>query len=282
MARISHQPAAIKDCGDALLAEPRLASSGRCVGRRATPHSPYWLILLSIYAILSIRAVPAAGNPVKRDVWNSGRCGGSFDAPSQNPAAVPNSIRTTAGTWLEKRRLDRRAVAFNQVTKTNLEDTLSAPRNGTQGLDIGSPNGLYAFIWSDGNPRLAQWDGTAKVVKNRWFLLRQPLAVGGCPLVDYNGTSVGEIFVSCGTRIVLSVNVTTSAGVKARSVAIDNTGTIRYYGPKPSSGTAPLLLTISPTTGNFTGSPTSNLKTWIWTTTTTRVSLAAPLFQAFR
>lgn len=256
-------------CGPTSLRRCYGATLGSSASRR-------FIILLAISVSIASNWLPAAANPIHLELWHPERAETNPNEPtsspwSAGPANAPQNINLTA-RGIPVRKPGQRVIAYNQITKTSLSDSIAAPRTALQGLDIGSPNGLYALVWSDGNPRLAQWDAVARVARNRWSLLRQKLALSGCTSFANTWTSTGEIYVKCGTRVLLSVNVTTTAGVKARSVAIDNAGAVRYYGPKPAVGSAPLLLTITPTTANYTGNPVGNLKTWRWTSTTSKVS----------
>lgn len=158
------------------------------------------------------------------------------------------------------RRLSPRSYVYNKILKRYLYNSISAPRTAAQGLDIGSGNGNWAFTWSGGNPRLVQWNTLTSTVRNRWFLLRKPLSSYGCGPMQTSWVTTGEaIYVKCGLSTLLRVYIGT-ATVKARSVTIDNWGGVRFYGPKPLGGNAPLLLTILPTTANYTGMPAANLK----------------------
>lgn len=235
-------------------------------------------VVLAISVAIASGAMPSTANPVKRDplVSRSPREGANKPPPAPLLEDGLIAMRGNGNDFHRREILPRqgaqRILTFNQVTRTTLADSISAPRTSAQGLDIGSPNGIYAFVWRDGNPRIAQYDAVTKLVKNRWFLLRQGLVLSGCSSFANTWTAAGDFFVYCGARVVLSVNVATTAGVKARSVSIDNAGVVRYYGSKPAIGTASLLLAITPMTANYTGSPVGNLKTWRWTSTTTRVS----------
>lgn len=182
------------------------------------------------------------------------------------PFEDPENSETSAA-----HRLAPRAYTYNQILRKSLYDAVSAPRTALQGLDIGSPNGYWAMIWSDGNPRLAQWNTLTRTVRNRWFLLRKPLTTYGCTPLQTTWPSLGHIYTKCGLSTLLHADIGTVT-VKAKTVVIDNAGTVRFYGPKPAVGSAPLLLTIIPTTANYTASPAANIKVTTLVATATKVS----------
>lgn len=121
-----------------------------------------------------------------------------------------------------------------------------------------------------------QWNPLTKTIRNRWFLLRKPLTTYGCGPLLTTWPSLGLIYTKCGLSTLLRVDIG-SLTVKAKGVQIDNAGGVRFYGPKPLGGNAPLLLTILPTTANYTASPALNLKVKTLMATATKVSsLASP------
>lgn len=152
------------------------------------------------------------------------------------------------------------APVYNEAAKKPLPFTLPAPQAAWQGLDIGSTNGQFAFIWSDGNPRIVKWDAKKRVVKTQWLLLRKHyLPKVGCNLFDVRWLNTSQITVKCGKTLLLATNVSSGTGagqVKARSVTIDNFGTVRFYGQKDSKSV--VVLVLKPDFEDYTGKPAAN------------------------
>jgi len=82
------------------------------------------------------------------------------------------------------RRLSRRACVVNRAAsrKVLCDSVASSAAACSAKLDIGSANGRYAFLWSDGNTRLLDAGKSGVKTTVRWKLLAKPLlkATTGC------------------------------------------------------------------------------------------------------
>lgn len=79
----------------------------------------------------------------------------------------------------EPSELDKRACVPNKAAGRCLASTINAAGVASIVVDAGSANGLWAFILSDGNPRIVYYSGTSRVVRwNSTILLKT--AAGKC------------------------------------------------------------------------------------------------------
>lgn len=127
------------------------------------------------------------------------------------PAPSPGSSRL----------LNRRATCkLNKAANRTLCDSVVAPSTA---IDIGSPNGKHALIWTDGNPRLLSFG----ISTPRWKLLPAPLSKAtGCVKFTPTFNAVnGSIALSCGSTVWLRVSV---VGI-AKRITIDDTGTVKFW-----------------------------------------------------
>lgn len=114
----------------------------------------------------------------------------------------------------------------------------SAAANSTNSLDIGSKSGEWAFLLSDGAPRLLQ--GKKRAVQ--WTLgarAPKPQSVG-CPRYTTRFDHVGGLRLVCRGTTWLKVTVE-RFGLTAARIAIDDKGIVRFF-----ALTGRLLLAIGP------------------------------------
>lgn len=125
----------------------------------------------------------------------------------------------------------RRYCTYNAPARRTLCDRTSA---GTAVLDVGSPDGRFALIFSDGYPRLLY--GATRIV--RWSSAIR-LANTGCAYYATVYTAGGAMQLRCSTTVWLSL-VVRNYGKVANRYVITNTGVVSFY----NAGT--LLMRIVP------------------------------------
>lgn len=169
----------------------------------------------------------------------------------------------TAGERVD--RLSRRACVINRAWKNKIlcDSVVSAPIGTAVKLDIGSPNGRYAVIWSDGNPRLLDAGAAGTTTTVKWKLLASPLlkAKTGCATyVTKFVKATGEVQLVCSNFPFLTVNAKNAGRIPA-IIKISNFGVVRFL-----SSANVVLLTIQP---GKPVSPADVLKSTFRTRTTT-------------
>ncbi|KAI9031391.1 hypothetical protein DFJ74DRAFT_744759 [Hyaloraphidium curvatum] len=113
-------------------------------------------------------------------------------------------------------------------------------RAGAAGAaELGSPNGQFAFVLADGNPRLLQ-RGVAAARWNSNVRIARPT---GCAAFTTVFLAGGDIALRC-RGVTYATVVVSNAGARPSRATISNTGVVTFF-----SSTGRLLLTIRPGSG---------------------------------
>ncbi|KAI9016213.1 hypothetical protein DFJ74DRAFT_679788 [Hyaloraphidium curvatum] len=212
--------------------------------RGSRRRAPPWLArlapaLLAATLLLAAWAPAAAGHP--HDV--------AARAPADSGARTsgdPFSFVVSGGAadaegdgvlgLLKARQLVAPRCAFNAALRRRLCDTAVA---GATQIDIGSPDGRWAFVWSDGNPRVV----FSALRTIRWNSnIRLPANVGCTTFAARFGTD-GRISLRC-RQTEWALVLVSVGGRPATRFTIDNRGVVRFF-----AAGARQLLAISPGSG---------------------------------